>query len=294
MKTLISTDSLCDLDASLVKDHDVNVIPIHITMGNHEYLDGVDIDIDTIFENFEKTGELPKTSALNINEFVEYFTDLADKAGEDCEIVHISCGADLSSAYRNCCMGADILEKEHNLKVYVIDSCSLSSAQGMEVLDACKLAKEGKNAREIFEYFDKGNDKKYIATVLLDTLDYMQAGGRCTGFKNFLSSALLIKPALVSKPEEHGMLAVGKKYRGKGKAVINKYVGDLVNHFKDKIDRSYCMISYTTLLEFDQRQVVKDFIESNKLFDKCILTRAGVAVGTHVGPRCTGFMFKFK
>ncbi|MCF0104763.1 MAG: DegV family EDD domain-containing protein [Eggerthellaceae bacterium] len=293
MKTIISTDSLCDLDDKLIKDYDIKCIPIRITMGNKEYLDCINIDIDTIFVNYEKTGEIPKTSALNVNEFVDYFSDIASKAGEECEIVHISCGADLSCAYRNCCMAAEIVQTKHNLKVYVIDSCSLSSAQGMEAIDAIKLIKEGKRASEIFEYFEK-NNKKYIATVLLDTLDYMKAGGRCTSLKNFLSAALLIKPALISKPEEHGMLGVGKKYRGKGKNVIIKYIGDIVDHFKDKIDRSYCMISYTTLLEFDQRKVVNDFIESNKLFEKCILTRAGVAVGTHVGPRCTGFMFKFK
>ena len=134
-KIIISSDSTCDLSPELVEKYNVSIIPLGVTLGDKVYRDGVDITPDDVYAHHDKTGELPKTTAANVGEFIDYFTDLT-KDGD--AVIHFTISSSMSSTYSNACLAADDFDN-----VYVVDSLNLSTGVGLQVLAAAEMAQNG-------------------------------------------------------------------------------------------------------------------------------------------------------
>ena len=140
---LITADSTCDLPAELKKKYNISTYPLHIILGRTSYDDGVNITPDEIYKHFKTSGTLPKTSAVNVQEYIDGFSPLVEQGYE---IVHINLGSALSASYKNCCIAAEQLGN-----VYPVDSCNLSSASGLLALEAAEMAEKGMSGKEIAE-----------------------------------------------------------------------------------------------------------------------------------------------
>src|SRR5699024_1582424 len=201
-KIILSAYSTCDLNTEIINYYDVNQHPYTILIGEDSYKDNIDIRPQDIYKIYEERKVLPKTSAINIAEYYSYFKPWVD---EGYEIIHINLGSSLTSAYNNCQLAANELEG-----VYPIDSHNLSVGSGILVLKAGQMIEEGFSAKEISKSL-KAHRQNIHASFVLDTLDFLYAGGRCSKIASLSSTLLKIKPEInvdntsgaMSRSEEH-------------------------------------------------------------------------------------------
>ena len=214
MKIAISADSTLDLSKELMKQYDVNVIPFTVLLGETPYQDG-DINSQDIFDYVDKTKILPRTCAINEFQYHEYFQSLLDQGYE--AVIHFSLSSEISAA---CSQAMNAAKKMDN--VYIIDSRSLSTGIALEVIYASKLAKKGLKPQEIVE---KVNARvPYVqASFVIQTLEYLHKGGRCSGLARFGAAILRIKPQIIVSD---GKMAPAKKYFGRKSQVISAYCRD--------------------------------------------------------------------
>ena len=187
-KVLLFADSSVDLTKELCERYSVHTVPIHVILNDKTYEDGVDITSEEIFENYYKTKELPKTAAININDIV---TALKPYVDDGYEIVYVSLGSGLSSSFRNSCLAAEELDG----KVYPIDSCSLSTGAGLLVIEAAERIAQGMAAKQVAEEVQALSTKNH-ASFVLDTLEFLKAGGRCSALAAFGANLLGLKPSI--------------------------------------------------------------------------------------------------
>ncbi len=170
-KIILSADSTCDLSPELKERYQVQYFPYHILLDGQQYMDGVDIQPEDLYRTYREKKLLPKTAAISTMEFYEYFKQWVD---EGYEVIHINLGSALSAAHQNCRLAAE--ELGH---VYVIDSCNLSTGMGLLVIEAGRRIARGMSAKEIYQEVSALTAHSH-ASFILDTLEFMHAGGRCS------------------------------------------------------------------------------------------------------------------
>lgn len=276
-KIIISSDSTCDLSAELKERYDVKIIPLGITLGDKVYRDGIDINPDDIYAHYDKTGELPKTTAANVGECIEYFTDLT-KDGD--AVIHFTISSSMSSTYSNACLAAAEFEN-----VYVIDSKNLSTGGGLLVVAAAEMAKSGMEASAIAEEINK-MAPCVDASFVIDNLEYLHKGGRCSAVAMFGANLLKLKPCIVVKD---GAMGVDKKYRGLFSKVVTEYVNERLTNVND-IDTSRVFVTHAGCAPEIVDSVVEQ-VKATGIFKEVFLTRAGCTVSSHCGADTLGVLF---
>lgn len=275
MKIIISTESTHDLSQELIKENDIRIIPYHITLGEETFVDGEKTTLE-MFEYVDKTGVLPKTNAINVFEYEEYFTELL----KECDaVVHISLSSGLTSSTNNAFVASKNVEN-----VFVVDSKSLSTGIGLLVLYAKELANQGLDAKEIAEKVE-ARTEKVQASFIVERLDYLHKGGRCSGFQLLGANLLKIRPRLVVKD---GKIINDKKYRGDMAKSVDKYCRDILSEF-DTPDLDKVFITYTTAtpeMEDAARQVVTE-----AGFKNIYQTNAGGTIASHCGAHTIGILY---
>ncbi|MBO0993429.1 DegV family protein [Bacillus sp. SD088] len=278
-KIILSADSTCDLDDRLKERYDVHCQPLHINLGDKQYEDGVNISPDDIYETFERQRILPKTSAPNPQEYIDYFKQWTDQ-GYD--VVHISLGSGISSSYQNACIAAEELGS-----VYPVDSGNLSTGMGLLVIEAADRIAQGRTAVEISEEMNHLKSK-VEASFVIDKLTYLHEGGRCSAIAAFSANLLNIKPCIEVNPAS-GNMDVGKKYRGALPKTLRRYTMDRLNRRSDvKLDRVFITHSGTSP---EHIATVKETIEEVAEFKEILVTRAGCTISSHCGPNTLGILF---
>ena len=281
-KVLISADSTCDISGELLESTGALLIPLHIILNDKSYDDGVDIKPDDIYENFSKTGTLPKTSAINTQEYIDRFTPYLEKGYE---IVHISLGSALSSSYQNCVEASKKIEG-----LYPVNSCNLSSGSGHLVVEAASLAAQGYTAKEISDELKRLVPKCH-SSFIIDKLDYLRAGGRCSTLAMLGANLLQLKPCIEVKNTD-GSMTVGKKYRGKLEKVLINYVHDQLDKYEN-ISDSRIFITNAGIGD-KYVDIVKAEIEKLSFFRKIYIERASCTISSHCGPGTLGILFMTK
>ena len=200
-------DSSCDIGPELAKRYNVDFVHIHVRLNGQEYLDGVDITHREIYENYEKNHTLPSTAAMNIDEYAAIFRPYIEQ-GYD--IVHVSLGSGLSSTCNNAHLAGELFDAG---RVYVIDSKSLSTGSGHIVCECGERINKGMEAEQVAREVQPIADR-VSASFILDDLEYLHAGGRCSGLAQFGASLMNLKPCIMVRPELFGSMTVGKKYMG--------------------------------------------------------------------------------
>ncbi len=278
-KVILSADSTCDLGEELQARYHVNYTPYHISLEDQDYLDNVTISAEQIYQAYWDKKLLPKTSAINIAEYIEYFKPWVE---EGYEVVHINLGGALSTSHKNCLLAAQELGN-----VYPVDSCSLSTGSGLQVIKAAELIEQGKSAAEIAEEL-RGMTGRTHASFILGNLEFMHAGGRCSAITKLGANLLGLKPC-IEVDNESGAMGVGKKYRGKLEDVLVKYTQDKLNAYPD-ILRDHIFITHAGV-EQKYIDLVRQTIESTMDFQEIHLTRASCTISCHCGPNTIGVLF---
>ena len=276
-KVIIASDSTCDLSAALIDRYHIEILPLSVTLGGKTYTDGVDIDPDMIYAHYEETGELPKTAAPNIAAFETLFTRLT---ADGSAVLFFTISREMSSTYNNARLSA-----ANYTDVYPIDTANLSTGGGLLVLTAARLAEEGLSAREIVERVE-ALKKDVDASFVIDNLDFLHKGGRCSAVAAFGANLLQIKPCIAVHESKMG---VGKKYRGKFSATLAKYVEDRIG---DGTDVASPMV-FVTHAGCDEA-IISDTVARVKALlpeKEVLVTRAGCTVSAHCGRNTLGVLF---
>ena len=274
---IISSDSTCDLSKELVDRYQIRIQPMGGTLGEQLYRDGVDITPDMIYAHHEKTGQLPKTSAINVVEDLEYFEELTKDGSA---VIHFTISSSMSSTYNNACVAAQEFEN-----VYVVDAKNLSTGSGLLVLAAAEMAQEGMEAQQIVEKLNDLADR-VDASFVVDNLEYLVKGGRCSALAAFGANLLQLKPCISVK---NGAMGVGKKYRGKFEKVLLTNVTDRLADAEDIcLDRVF-----VTHAGCDPKVVesVAEAVKNTLPFREILVTRAGCTVSSHCGANTLGVLF---
>ena len=270
----ITTDSTCDLPQRFIDENDITVVPLTVLLGDTVYRDGVDIKPDDVYSFVEKTGKLPKTSAVMPAEYFEVFKQLTD---EGKKVVHIGFSSGLSSSFQNACVAASEFDN-----VFCVDSKTLCTAQGLLVLKACDYREKGMDAKKIADRVTK-LVPKVSATFVLDGLEYLHKGGRCSSVARFGANVLGIKPS-IAVDNQTGKLEVSKKYRGKTEIVYKQYIADRMNEIK-RIQPDRVVIAESGGVSSQIIAFAKGVIEGKDKFNQVIVADAGCTISSHCGPK---------
>ncbi|MGN0524346.1 MAG: DegV family protein [Eubacterium sp.] len=279
-KILITADSTCDLPEDLVAKNNITIIPLSVLLGEESYLDGVDIKPKDIYSFVDKTGELPKTAAVPPSKYYEIFDNAVSQG---MQVVHIGLSSAISSSYQNACVAAADFEN-----VYCIDSKSLCTAMGLLALKACDYREKGLDAKAIAHKVEK-LVPKVSATFVLNSLEYLHKGGRCSGVARFGANILGIKPS-IAVDSETGKMDVDKKYRGRMDVVYKRYINDCLDDI-DGIDTSRVVIANSGSVEPEILAFAKGVIDGKNKFDEVIFADAGCTISSHCGPKTLAIFY---
>lgn len=275
MKIGISAESTIDLPKELLAEYDIHTVPFTILLGNEVKLDGK-TDSKEIFEFVEKNKILPKTSAVNEEQFNEHFASLLNTYDA---IIHFSIGSGFSCAYSNA------QRSSQNFKnVYVVDTNSLSTGIALLAIYAKKLVDSGEKIENIVA---KCNEKVPFvqASFVLKKLNYLYKGGRCSSLALFGANLLGIKPQIIVK---NGKMGSHHKYRGTMEKVVKNYCEDTLKEFNTP-DKDVAFITYTTASP-EMVKNARDALE-NAGFKKIYETKAGGTISSHCGEDTLGILY---
>ena len=276
-KIHITADSTIDLSAELLKKFDIKTTPLHIFYGDEEYLDGVGFNSDDLLKKFDETGKLPGTSAVSVGEYTDFFTELT-KDGDS--VVHFSLSSAISSTHQNAVTASADMNG-----VFVIDTKLLSTAMALPAIRACEMRDKGYSAEEITRVTSELCEK-VRCSFILERLDFMAKGGRCSGVVAFGANILGIKPGITMKD---GKLGVGKKYRGKINNAQMQYLDDVLAD-SDDLDRSTAFITASPGLSEAQRDELMKEAKKEGKFENLYFTTAGCTITSHCGRNCVGLL----
>lgn len=274
---IITSDSTTDLSVELKERYNVKILPLGVTLGDKTYFDGVDINPDDVYEHHRKTGELPKTAAANISDCVEFFKPFVD---EGKTVIHFSLSSEMSSTFNNSRLAA--MEFEN---VYVIDTKNLSTGGGLLVVAAAEMVEKGMSAEEIVAEVEK-LVPCVDASFVIDKLDYLHKGGRCSALAVMGANLLKLKPCIEVK---NGSMGVGKKYRGRFGDVLLSYVQERIGDAND-IDLDRVFVTHAGC-DMEIVQSVVDKVKELAPFKEVLLTRAGCTISSHCGADTLGVLF---
>lgn len=278
MRIRISADSTCDLSPELIAQYDVAITPLYVRLGDKDLKDSIEVTPPDIYRCVEQTKSIPKTAAVNVGDYVDFFEKTRAEGYDG--VVHFTISADMSSCFQNACLAAANFEN-----VYVVDSRNLSTGIGHLVLDACLLRDEGKTAKEIFDIVEERKEKLDVSFVL-DTLKYLALGGRCNSLLAFGANLLNIKPSIQVKD---GKMGVDKKYRCSFERAVVRYVNDKLAD-KDSLNLRRIFITDSGCTD-EVRAAAEEAVRKNAPFAEILHTRAGCTVSSHCGPNCIGILF---
>lgn len=277
MKVKITSDSTCDLSPELIEKYDIAITPLSVHCGDQVGRDGVEITPETIYDYVEASGQLPRTSAVNVFDYVREFRHWRQQGYS---IVHFCISSDFSSSYQNACIAAADIGQ-----VYVVDSRNLSTGQGLLVLHGAELAAAGQTAEEI-QKACTDLAPQVEASFVIDRLDYLYKGGRCSALSAFGGNLLKLKPCIEVKD---GKMGVAKKYRGKYAKCLANYVKDRLDG-RDDLDDGILFITHTGVSD-ECHEAVMEAVSTYGHFHKVYETLAGCTVSCHCGPGTLGVLF---
>ena len=275
MRIAVSAESTIDLPKELLTEYDIATVPFTITLGDTTEKDG-DITNDRIIAYVNEHKVLPKTSAVNEEQFNAHFTELLKNYDG---VIHFSLSKEMSSAYNNAVSAAKNFKN-----VYVVDTRSLSTGIALLAIYARKLADEGALIKEIYEKCS-ARVPFVQASFELKRIDYLYKGGRCGALVYFGANLLKIRPQILVK---NGKMVSGKKYRGNYEHVVKSYCKDVLEEF-DNPDLSVAFVTYTTAA----KEIVDFAVQTLKDagFKKVYVTRAGGTITSHCGEDCLGILY---
>lgn len=276
-KIMITCDSTADLTKELYAKYEAAVVPMGVYLGDDFRRDGLNITISDIFDYVAASGQLPKTSAVSVGEYDDVFRPLVEQGYE---VVHVSLSSSLSSSHQNARLAAEELGN-----VYVVDSKNLSTGIGHLVLLGRELAASGMTAAEVAAALEQLREKLDVSFVL-QTLEYLHKGGRCSGVAAFGANLMKLRPEI---EVVGGKMQVGRKYRGNMEKTVLAYIrGRLEGREDIRLDRIFITHSGCPQEIVEKAEAL---VRELHPFQEVIVTTAGSTITSHCGPDCLGVLF---
>ncbi len=270
----IATDSCADLSQQLIDAHMLRSIPLHVLVAGEDHHDN-ELTLEQLFSSVEQTGELPKTAAPSVQEFTAFFTT-SDP------IVYVGLSSELSATMANAQLAWDQIGKKD---LYLVDSLNLSAGIGLLALKAADLRDAGLSAEEIVNEIMTTRSMVRTAFVI-DTMDYLYKGGRCTGLQAVVGSMLQIRPVI--NVREDGTLGVLDKVRGSRKKALDRLLAGFKKDLPD-IDLTRVFVTHTGCEE-DAAYLVEG-LKSLAEIENIHTTLAGATIASHCGPNTIGILY---
>ena len=277
MSIKITSDSTSDLSPALLEQYDITVLPLYVTMGEQTCRDGVDARPEDLFAYVERTGSLPTTAAVNVADYHDCFAQFSPRHEA---VIHITISSDFSSCYQNACVAAEGFSN-----VYVVDSRNLSTGHGLVVLEAALAAQRGEQPEAIVAHLNEVAGQ-VEASFVVDKLDYLVKGGRCSSAAALGANLLKLKPCI---EVVDGRMKVGKKYRGNYDKVLLQYVRERLDG-RDDLAPDRIFVTHTPCRP-ETVEAVKAEIQTYAPFSEIIETTAGCTISSHCGPNTLGILF---
>ena len=274
---VITADSTCDLAEELKARFGIHTIPLTIQLGEQSYLDGMEFTSEDIYTRYRKDGTLPKTAAPGIQQFTDFFTGILSTGAE---IVHLDISSELSGSYNNACIAASELEG-----VYVVDSRSLCTGVGLLCIEGAECAQRGMSAEEIAGHLC-GMVDKVDTSFVLDTLEFMWKGGRCTGVTALGANLLHLKPGLEMRD---GKLSVYKKFRGNINSVYRQYAKERLS--AAEIRPGHVFVTDSGDVPEETIRELMDMVRETVPGAEVHSAKAGCTITSHCGPKTLGVLF---
>ncbi|MGD9886611.1 MAG: DegV family protein [Bacilli bacterium] len=274
----IITDCTSDLTKELYEKHDIEVVPLYVTIGGKTYQDGVDISTEELYQKVQEYGELPKSSAVSPVVMFEHFKAHYDR-GDD--VLFMGIGGELSATYQT----AKLTAKEFpSNRIRVVDSKNLSSGIGLLLFKAVKFRDEGDDLEMIAKKVEQ--IVPFVRTQFaINTLEYLHKGGRCSGTARIFGTLLKIKPII---RVIDGQLMVAKKPHGKFNVALEVML-DYLRQDKDRVDEDCLFITHSLAAEDAKylREKVQGIVKVKQIYE----TFASGVISTHCGPRTIGILY---
>lgn len=274
---MVTGDSTLDLSPELYERFHIKTVPLTIGLGGESYQDGVNFSTPQMFERYHKDGTLPETAAPSLQSFLDFFKSFVD---EGYEVVHVDISSDLSSTYNTARLAAEEIGG-----VYVVDSRMLSTGVGLLAIEGVECAERGMSAADIAAHLESLTGKVSTSFVL-DTLEFMWKGGRCSGIAAFGANLLKLKPGLEMKD---GKLDVYKKYRGNMNNVYRQYITERLEG--KKIRPGHIFITESGEIDDEVIEELMQLVKEKSGCREVHHTVAGATIASHCGPRCLGVLF---
>ena len=277
MNIKILSDSTCDLSAALLEQHNITLVPLTVVKGDEQFKDGVTITPADIFAHVAAGGSLCSTAAVSIGEYADIF----EKYAKDYDaVIHINIGSGFSACHQNALLAAEDFDN-----VRCIDSQNLTTGQGLLVLEASRLAKELDDLDAIVEALN-AYKLKVEASFLVDKLDYLVKGGRCSSAAALGANLLNLKPCIEVKD---GKMSVVKKYRGNYSKCLAAYVKDRLANREDL--QHHTLFVTRTPVDDTCLAAVEAAVNEHGDFENVYWTKAGCTISCHCGPGTLGVLF---
>lgn len=278
-KIRITADSTCDLSESLLQKYEISILPLNIVLDMKSYSDGEEISPDEIYAWSEKMHKTPKTAAVAYDRALE-MASAFQKNGDEMIFFGIS-----ESMSTTCNVMRMVKEELNYTGMYIIDSQNLSTGIGLQVLRAAELAGQGLAAQEIVTQIEQERGR-VRASFVVERLDYLAMGGRCSSVVALFGGKLKLKPRI---EVTGGKMEAGKKYRGNQDKVILKYVHDMEMQLR-QADPHRIFITHSGCEEAVIRSV-EEYLKGLHHFEEILITRAGGVISSHCGPGTLGVLF---
>ena len=283
-KVMIIADSTCDLNKDYLKENNIVILPLHVSFpgDDKDYLDGVDLDAETVYKKVEEIGNTPKTGAANVNQFIELFQKYID---ENYDIIYTGIGSGLSSSYQNAVLASQEFPEG---RIEIVDSQNLSTGTGLLVCKMVDFRNEGLDVHQIAEKVSE-LVPLVSAKFCIDRLDYLHKGGRCSGMTKLFAHLLNLHP--VAKVI-NGKLTVYKTPRGKYRKAVDAQIQEFLEDLPN-IDLTRVFVTDSGHMDGEDEYVIQ---ELSKHMDpsKIIHTIAGCVISSHCGPKTIGILYILK
>lgn len=270
----IMTDSCADLSQELLEQYHIRSIPLQIFIDNQNIHDG-DLSIEELFRLVAETGQLPKTSAPSIKEFVDFFTPAE-------EGVFIGISSQLSATVPTSRLA---LTEMAGQNIRVVDSLNLSTGIGLLALRAADLRDAGQRVEEIVAQLEQ-TIPKIRTSFFIDTMDYLYKGGRCTALQAIFGSMLKIRPVITVRPD--GTLGVKDKIRGGRSKALNALLDDFRANLAS-IDLRRVFVTRTDCQE--DAEYLRNELSKIAPIEELLITTAGATIASHCGPGTIGIIY---
>lgn len=279
MNVKIIADSTCDLTPELIASHAIDIIPLHVVLGEKTYADGVDITSEEVIAWSNAHKATPKTAAPNAQVFVKAFQPYVE-AGQP--VLCLTIGSGFSATHQSALLAADAFP---DAEIVVFDTQNLSSGGGHLVLIAAEMAQAGQSLAEITARLEELRPK-VRASFFVDTMTFLYRGGRCSAIAAVSATALKIKPQIMVTD---GQMVVGRKFRGSTLKVCKSYCEAVLKDI-ERIDprRVFITVSPSSpaLVE-----AAREIVAGLQYFEEILITHAGSVITSHCGENTLGVLF---